>query len=224
MQEHQASLVSVLHEALVGMRVVKAFGMEAREAAEFRKLCRDFFSQRMRIVRAKAISTPLIEMISGVGAAFVFLYAYRTGMPPSTLVSMALGLFFLYEPVKKLSARADAIAGEPERGATHFPGAGHEADGGRIAAGAGVAAVAAVDPVREREFLVRGERGGAGVGERGGAGGDGGGGGGRERRGQDDVVQFGAAVLRSDERRRSRSTGWTFGRGHSNRCGARSGW
>jgi subfamily B ATP-binding cassette protein MsbA len=103
MQEHQASLVSVLHEALVGMRVVKAFGMEAREAAEFRKLCKDVFSQRMRIVRARAISTPLIEMISGVGAAFVFLYAWRTGMPASTLVGMALGLFFLYEPVKKLS-------------------------------------------------------------------------------------------------------------------------
>ena len=103
MQEHQASLVSVLHEALVGMRVVKAFSMEAREAADFRGLCSRLFSQRMRIVRSKAISTPLIEMISGVGAAFVFLYAYKTDMPASTLVGMAIGLFFLYEPVKKLS-------------------------------------------------------------------------------------------------------------------------
>jgi subfamily B ATP-binding cassette protein MsbA len=103
MQEHQASLVSVLHEALVGMRVVKAFSMEAREAADFRNLCSRLFSQRMRIVRSRAISTPLIEMISGVGAAFVFLYAYKTDMPASTLVGMALGLFFLYEPVKKLS-------------------------------------------------------------------------------------------------------------------------
>ena len=104
MQEHQASLVSVMHEALVGMRVVKAFGMESREAADFRKLCRDFFGQRMRIVRARAISTPLIEIISGVAAAFVFLYAYRTGMPASTLVTMAGGMFLMYEPVKKLSA------------------------------------------------------------------------------------------------------------------------
>jgi subfamily B ATP-binding cassette protein MsbA len=103
MQEHQASLVSVLHEALVGMRVVKAFSMEAREAADFRGLCSRLFSQRMRIVRSKAISTPLIEMISGVGAAFVFLYAYKMDMPASTLVGMAIGLFFLYEPVKKLS-------------------------------------------------------------------------------------------------------------------------
>lgn len=104
MQEHQASLVSVLHEALMGMRVVKAFGMEEREAADFRELCRKFFSQRMRIVRAKAISTPLIEMISGVAAAFIFLYAYRTGMPASTLIAMAVGMFLMYEPVKKLSA------------------------------------------------------------------------------------------------------------------------
>ena len=103
MQEHQASLVSVLHEALVGMRVVKAFSMEAREAGDFRGLCSRLFSQRIRIVRSKAISTPLIEMISGVGAAFVFLYAYKMDMPASTLVGMAIGLFFLYEPVKKLS-------------------------------------------------------------------------------------------------------------------------
>ena len=103
MQEHQASLVSVLHEALVGMRVVKAFSMEAREAADFRDLCNRLFGQRMRIVRSRAISTPLIEMISGVGAAFIFLYAYKMDMPASTLVAMAGGLFLLYEPVKKLS-------------------------------------------------------------------------------------------------------------------------
>jgi subfamily B ATP-binding cassette protein MsbA len=102
MQQHQASLVSVMHEALAGIRVIKAFGMEEREAVDFRKLSRDVFSQRMRIVRARALSTPFIEIISGVAAAGVFLYAYKTDMPASTLVGMAIGLFMLYEPVKKL--------------------------------------------------------------------------------------------------------------------------
>ncbi len=102
-QEHQGSLVNVLHEALTGIRVIKAFGTEARETGEFRQVCLDFFRQRMRIVRAKAISTPMIEIISGLAAAFVFLYAWRTAMPISTLVAMAFGLFLLYEPVKKLS-------------------------------------------------------------------------------------------------------------------------
>ncbi len=188
MQEHQASLVSVMHEALMGMRVVKAFGMEQREAAEFRDLCRRFFSQRMRIVRAKAISTPLIEMISGVAAAFIFLYAYRTGMSGEHAGEHGGGYVSDVRAGEKTQCGTDAVAGECERRATGVSGAGHEADGGRIAPSAGVAAVAAVAPVRECEFSLRGERRGAGVGECGGRGGHGGGGSGRERGGQDDAV------------------------------------
>jgi ATP-binding cassette, subfamily B, bacterial MsbA len=102
-QEHQASLVSVLHEALVGLRVIKAFSMEEREASEFRKLCREVFTQRMRLTRARALSTPIIELVSGFGGAAAFLYAYHAQVKGSELVSMALGFVMLYEPVKKLS-------------------------------------------------------------------------------------------------------------------------
>ena len=102
-QQHQASLVSVLHEAIVGLRVIKAFGMEEREAREFAKLCRDVFAQRMRVIRSRAMSSPIIEMVSGFGGAAAFLYAYHARVTGSELVSMALGLFMLYEPVKKIS-------------------------------------------------------------------------------------------------------------------------
>jgi ATP-binding cassette, subfamily B, bacterial MsbA len=102
-QEHQASLVSVLLEALVGLRVIKAFSMEEREASDFRKLCRDVFVQRMRLIRARALSTPIIELVSGFGGAAAFLYAYHAQVKGSELVSMALGFVMLYEPVKKLS-------------------------------------------------------------------------------------------------------------------------
>ena len=102
-QEHQASLLSVLHEALVGLRVIKAFGMEEREAGEFSKLCRNVFTQRMRVIRARALSTPIIELVSGFGGAAAFLYAYHVQVKGSELVSVALGLFMLYEPIKKLS-------------------------------------------------------------------------------------------------------------------------
>jgi ATP-binding cassette, subfamily B, bacterial MsbA len=102
-QEHQASLVSVLLEALMGLRVIKAFSMEEREASDFRKLCRDVFVQRMRLTRARALSTPIIELVSGFGGAAAFLYAYHAQVKGSELVSMALGFVMLYEPVKKLS-------------------------------------------------------------------------------------------------------------------------
>jgi len=102
-QENQASLLAVLHEAIVGLRVIKAFSMEEREAADFRKLCRDVFTQRMRVIRARALSSPMIEVVSGFGGMAAFLYAYHVQVKGSELVSMGLGLFMLYEPVKKLS-------------------------------------------------------------------------------------------------------------------------
>ena len=102
-QQHQATLVSVLHEAIAGFRVVKAFGMEQRESQDFRDLCRRVFSERMKVTRSRAISGPIIEMVAGVGAALVFIYAYVGRMQSSELVSFALGLFMLYDPVKKIS-------------------------------------------------------------------------------------------------------------------------
>jgi subfamily B ATP-binding cassette protein MsbA len=102
-QEEQASLLSVLHEAIAGFRVVKAFGMEQRESQDFRELCRRLFGQRMRIVRSSASTGPIIELLAALGMALVFIYAYHAHLQGSQLVSILLGLMLLYEPVKKIS-------------------------------------------------------------------------------------------------------------------------
>ena len=102
-QEHQATLVSVLHEAIAGFRVVKAFGMEERESQDFRNLTSRVFRERMKVIRSRAISGPIIEMVAGIAAALVFIYAFVSQMQSSELVSFALGLFMLYDPVKKIS-------------------------------------------------------------------------------------------------------------------------
>jgi subfamily B ATP-binding cassette protein MsbA len=101
-QESQASFVGVLHESIAGFRVVKAFGMEQREAADFRELCRQFFRQRMRVIHSRALTSPLIELVAGAGGALVFIYAYQVGMQSSQLITIVLGLFMLYDPVKKI--------------------------------------------------------------------------------------------------------------------------
>ncbi len=103
MQEHQAMLVSVLHEAIAGFRVIKAFGMEERESQDFRERCRRVFRERMKVIRSRAISGPIIEMVAGVAAALVFIYAFVFHMQASELVNFAVGLFLLYDPVKKMS-------------------------------------------------------------------------------------------------------------------------
>ncbi len=103
MQMSQADLLAVLQEAVAGLRVIRAFGMEERETEDFRTICREFFRQRMRVIRARGMNTPLIELIAGLGGALVFIYAFFVGIEGSKLIAFGLGLFFLYAPIKKLS-------------------------------------------------------------------------------------------------------------------------
>jgi len=102
-QQNQADLLAVLQEAIAGLRVIRAFGAEQRETEDFRAICKNFFRQRMKVIRARAISTPLIELVAGAAGALVFIYAYYMDMTGSELVAFALGLFMLYAPVKKIS-------------------------------------------------------------------------------------------------------------------------
>ncbi|MCG3149050.1 MAG: putative multidrug export ATP-binding/permease protein [Verrucomicrobiae bacterium] len=102
-QQNQADLLAVLQEAIAGLRVIRAFGAEQRETDDFRTICKSFFRQRMQVARARAISTPLIELVAGAGGALVFLYAFYMDMEGSKIIAFGLGLFMLYAPVKKLS-------------------------------------------------------------------------------------------------------------------------
>ena len=102
-QERMADLASLQQEVVSGAAIVKAFGTEAREKARFDALSFDFFRRQIKITAAKAAISPLIEVLSAVGACFIFVYARRTGLDlPSLLVFLA-ALFFMYAPVKKLS-------------------------------------------------------------------------------------------------------------------------
>jgi len=59
-----SDLNSQIHETLSGIRVVKAFGMEPHERERFTKTNRRFFEVTMRTIRAAAVSSPLVELIT----------------------------------------------------------------------------------------------------------------------------------------------------------------
>lgn len=102
-QERLAALVSIMQEALVGIRIVKAFGMEKYEIARFAEQCQLFFNRIMRVTRDKAIIEPLIVFISCIGLVLVLFYARWMHMPVEDLLTFAFATMLLYEPVKKLS-------------------------------------------------------------------------------------------------------------------------
>lgn len=102
-QKMLGEALSVLQEAVTGVRVVKAFGMEEYEKQRFAKQSRGVFSRAVRVARAAAANEPIIVFISMIGLSMVFLYANRTSMPWTHLIAFAAAMVAMYEPVKKLS-------------------------------------------------------------------------------------------------------------------------
>jgi len=102
-QERLADLSSILQESVVGMRIVRAFGMEEHECRRFGAQCRRFFSRIVRVVRAKASIEPIIVVISVLGLLPVLFYAHWARMPAAHFIMFAVAMLTLYEPVKKLS-------------------------------------------------------------------------------------------------------------------------
>ncbi|MEI7435714.1 MAG: ABC transporter ATP-binding protein [bacterium] len=102
-QQRISDLVSILQEAIVGVRVVKAFGMEESENARFNAQNRSFFSRVMRVVRAQCAVEPLMVFISMVGVAAVLFYIRWRAMPFDSFITFAGALVMMYGPVKSLS-------------------------------------------------------------------------------------------------------------------------
>ncbi|TFG92175.1 MAG: lipid A export permease/ATP-binding protein MsbA [Syntrophobacterales bacterium] len=106
-QVTMGSLTSMLQETISGTRIVKAFGMEGYEGKRFAKENEDLFRLFMKSVSIRAISSPFMELLGGLGiAAIIFYGGYQVinGIStPGTFFSFLAALIMLYEPVKRLT-------------------------------------------------------------------------------------------------------------------------
>jgi len=112
-QEAMSELSSLLEETIAGMRVVKAFGMEAYERRRFAELTSRFLAHALHAMRVQALSFPVMEFLAGLGIAGVLLYggmqvaAGRT--TPGALMSFLAAALMMYEPIKRLSRANNEI-------------------------------------------------------------------------------------------------------------------
>jgi ATP-binding cassette, subfamily B, bacterial MsbA len=95
---------SLLVEAIDGIRVIKAFGMEAGSLARFKELCQQIIHHDMKSVQARELVNPIIETVSmlGLGLLIVFIFITQTSVPD--LAGFLTGVVILFTPVKKLAS------------------------------------------------------------------------------------------------------------------------
>ncbi len=102
-QERIADVVSILQETISGVRIVKAFGMEAYETKRFEEQTHRYFERIMRVIKAQNAIEPIVLFISMLSIAAVLVYVRMTRMPIEDFMAFLAALILMYEPVKRLA-------------------------------------------------------------------------------------------------------------------------
>jgi subfamily B ATP-binding cassette protein MsbA len=106
-QETIGDLSMLIHEAITGIRIVKAFGMEEYEKSRFDVENERLFRIYMRIQKVRALSSPVMETLGGLGiAAIIWIGGFQVlkgHATPGTFFSFMTALFMLYQPIKKIN-------------------------------------------------------------------------------------------------------------------------
>ncbi len=107
-QEKMADIASTLEEAISGIRVVKAFGMEGYERERFFRHTREYFRTYVRMELLGALLGPLTEYLGVIGVVVLlwyggrFVLTSRTVSPDWFIIFLAATLSTL-QPFRKLS-------------------------------------------------------------------------------------------------------------------------
>jgi subfamily B ATP-binding cassette protein MsbA len=117
-------ITSLLQETISGNRIVKAFTMEDYERRRFAAQNDHFFKIIMKRQKIRALSSPVVEALGGVGIAGIVLvggYAVVRGTStPGTFGSFLAALLLLYKPFKSLSMVNDIVQGGLAAGSRVF--------------------------------------------------------------------------------------------------------
>lgn len=105
-QTSLGKLTALLQETVQGNRVVKAFGMESYEKRRFADEGEALFRLAMKVVRIRAFTTPMLEVLAAFGIAGVVWYGGHSvitgGRTQGAFLAFLTALFLLYDPFKSL--------------------------------------------------------------------------------------------------------------------------
>jgi ATP-binding cassette subfamily B protein len=100
-------IIETMQEALQGMRMVKAFGLEDEMRRRLGKSVAEVQHESNKMARVANRASPMMEMLGGFTVALATIYGgYRvieTGATPGEFVSFMAAFLLAYEPAKRLA-------------------------------------------------------------------------------------------------------------------------
>lgn len=106
-QVTMGSITALLHEAIAGIRIVKAFCMEGYESERFQKENERFNKYQVKTIKVRSVSSPLMETIGAIAFAVTIWYAaYRIKsgtLQAENFISFFASVIMFYQPIKALN-------------------------------------------------------------------------------------------------------------------------
>jgi len=106
-QNEMGLFTAILDQSFSGIRVVKAYGMEAYEASRVSGLVESIFRLNIKSARTRALSSPIMETLGGMAVAVIIVYGgfrvINENLDAGSFFSFITALFMAYEPMKRLA-------------------------------------------------------------------------------------------------------------------------
>jgi subfamily B ATP-binding cassette protein MsbA len=106
-QDSIGTLSSMLHETILGNRVIKIFGMERQEQSRFEKENENLTRTFVKSEKIRALTGPVNEVLASLAISGVILYGGSTvisgARTEGEFIAFLIAVFLLYDPIKKLS-------------------------------------------------------------------------------------------------------------------------
>jgi subfamily B ATP-binding cassette protein MsbA len=111
-QKKMSQIYGLLHEAITGNMIVKAFTSEEFEIKKFLRATASYFRTNLKLAWIGSLSSPFMEFVGGVVGAFILYVGTRRisqgAISPGDFGAFVMALFMMYTPINRLN-RANSV-------------------------------------------------------------------------------------------------------------------
>ncbi len=106
-QEKISLVIQFLNESFSGMKIIKALCRQDYELERMKGKNKDFYRENMRATRVSEFASLMMEVVAGIGIAFVLWYGgwlvVRNSITIGDFFSFIAAIFLIYTPAKRLA-------------------------------------------------------------------------------------------------------------------------
>jgi len=106
-------LNSILQETFSGIKVIKAFGLEARETRKFHRYNAELYATIRKSIKYDGLATPIMEFVISFGVATVIWVGgtsvMQGRMSPSEFFSFITAMALVFTPIKRIVSTYNTV-------------------------------------------------------------------------------------------------------------------